>query len=110
MDLPPDRSPAALPVACRLNPGDGAERMRRWKALARAGHAALLRDGHRLTVTYLAAPGVTDELEALAAAERRCCGFVTWTVSCEPGRAVLAVAADPDRPADIDAVAPLFAG
>lgn len=109
MNVAPDRSPAALPVACTLSAGDGAERMRRWEALARAGHATLERDGHRLTVAYRAAPGVGDELEALAAAERRCCAFVSWTVSHEPDRLVLTVAADPARPAEIDAVTPLFA-
>lgn len=98
-----------LPISCTLGPNDGAERRRRWEALAEAGAASTHRSGHRLEVRYRAEPGVRDELEALAAAERDCCSFVTWDVSHERDEAVLHVRADPERPADLNAIAILFA-
>jgi hypothetical protein len=51
---------------------------------------------------------VQGELEALAAAERRCCSFVTWAVSKEDDLVVLNVVAAPERPDDIAAIAALF--
>ncbi|HZN88070.1 MAG TPA: hypothetical protein VFB44_03775 [Thermoleophilaceae bacterium] len=98
-----------LPISCTLGPSDGAERRRRWEALADAGAASARRSGHRLEVRYRAEPGVRDELEALAAAERDCCSFVTWDVSRDRDEAVLHVRADPGSPSDLDAIAILFA-
>ncbi len=65
--------------ACTLGPDDWPARMRRWEALARKGRPIARRSGHRLEVRYQPEPGVRDALEALAAAERKCCAFVAWT-------------------------------
>ena len=95
-----------LPVACTLGPDDGSARLRRWQALAEKGGPSARRSGHRLEVSYQAEPGVRDELEALAAAERECCSFVAWEVSQDGDLPVLRVTADPSDP---DAVAPIAA-
>lgn len=53
-------------------------------------------------------PGLGEELQALAAAERQCCSFAQWNVTHEEDYVVLHVAADPGRPDDIAAIAALF--
>jgi hypothetical protein len=97
-----------LRPACTLGLQEGAERMRRWRALSELGHPSARRSGHRLEVRYQLAPGVGDELEALAAAERQCCSSVGWDVRREEGQPVLYVTADPARPADVAPIAALF--
>ena len=49
------------------------------------------------------------ELELLAAAERECCSFLSWTVTRVGTESLLTVAADPRRPEDVASVAALFA-
>jgi hypothetical protein len=100
--------PVGLPVSCVLSAGDGAQRMQRWEALSVEGRPSARRCGHQLVVAYRAEPGVRDELEALAAAERECCSFVAWDVSQEADRVVLRVAADPGSPDDVAGIAALF--
>jgi hypothetical protein len=108
----PVREPAGveaeLPIACTLGPEDGAARAERWRALAEKGRPSARRIGHRLEVRYELAPGVHDELEALAAAERRCCSFVAWDVGRDGPHAVLRVTAPPDTPDDVASIAALF--
>jgi hypothetical protein len=98
-----------LPIACTLAPGDGAERMRRWQALAERARPIAHLSGHLLEVRYPPGPDVDSELRELAAAERECCSFVTWTVSREQDHVLLRVAADPERPDDVVGIASLFA-
>jgi hypothetical protein len=82
--------------------------MRRWQALAERGRASARRSGPRLEVRYQPEPGVREELEALVAAERQCCGFVAWEVSEDGGDPVLQVTAAPTAPEDLAPVAALF--
>jgi hypothetical protein len=96
-----------LPVACALGPNDGAARMARWERLAQRAAPSAQRLGRELEVSYAAASGVREELEALAAAEAECCAFVTWTVAQDGERVVLRVTADPQRPDDVAPIAAL---
>ncbi len=82
--------------------------MRRWEALARKGRPIARRSGHRLEVRYQPEPGVRDALEALAAAERKCCAFVAWDVRQDGQHPVLHVTADPSAPDDVAPIAALF--
>ena len=97
-----------LSIACTLSAGDGAARMRRWSALSSLGRPAVRRAGHVLEVGYALDAAGLAELDALAAAERECCAFVSWTVTRDGERTVLRVAAEPERPDDIDAIVALF--
>jgi hypothetical protein len=99
---------AQLPVACTLGPDDGAARMQRWKALSARGRLGARRSGHLLEVLYQPTPGLREELQALAAAERQCCSFAEWEVTDEDDHVVLHIRADPGRPADITMLAALF--
>lgn len=49
------------------------------------------------------------ELEALVAAERECCAFVTWSVGRADPDSILEVTAAASRPEDLDGIAQLFA-
>ena len=80
---------AELPLACTLGPDDGAMRIDRWQALADTATPSARRVGHQLEVRYQPGPGVREELEALAAAEAKCCSFVTWAVTQEGVHPVL---------------------
>lgn len=103
-----DRTSTPLPVACTLGAQDGSARMRRWKALADRVRPEALLSGHVLEVRYRSAPGVREELEALVAAERECCGFLAWEVAEEGDDPVLRVTADPARPDDLAPIAALY--
>ena len=108
MDTHGNAAGAKLPVACTLGPDDGRARMRRWQALAKKGRPSARRSDHRLEVRYQPEPGVRDELDALAAAERQCCAFVAWDVSQDGHYPVLYVTADPSAPDDVAPIAALF--
>jgi hypothetical protein len=82
--------------------------MHRWEALSARGHVSARRRGHLLEVRYEPVPGLREELQALAAAERACCSFADWQVTQAEDHVVLHVAADPGRPDDIAAIAALF--
>lgn len=97
-----------LPVACNLGPDDGPARLRRWQQLADTANPIALRDGPNLEVRYEPAPGVQEELEALAAAEAECCSFVSWSVTQDGAAPVLLVAADPDTSDAVTPIAALF--
>jgi hypothetical protein len=97
-------APAELPLACTLGPDDAAARSRRWQLLAETSPPRAQLSGHRLEVRWRLRAGVKDELEALAAAERRCCSFVSWSVSPDGADMVLYVTADKNRPGDVAAV------
>jgi hypothetical protein len=66
------------------------------------------RRGHVLEVRYQPKLGIREELEALAAAERECCSFVSWAVSQDQDHVVLHVTADPSAPDDVAPIAMLF--
>ncbi len=108
MDARGNAAHAELALACTLGPDDGAARARRWQELAKKGRPSARRSGHRLEVRFQPEPGVREELEALAAAERQCCAFVAWDVSQEGHHAVLHVTADPSAPDDVAPIAALF--
>jgi len=97
-----------LPPACTLGPDDGPARMRRWRRLAEQAQPTVQRTGHDLEVRFPPAPGVREELESLAAAERQCCSFVSWTVTQDAGRPVLHVTAPVESPDDVEPIAALF--
>jgi hypothetical protein len=61
--------PGQLPIACTLDRNDGAERMRRWRALVDDGNPIAARDGRILEVRFQLGAGVLGELASLAAAE-----------------------------------------
>lgn len=97
-----------LPVACTLGPDDGAARIQRWEALSTKGRLSARRTGPLLEVRYTSEPGLQEELQKLAVAERQCCSFAEWNVTQEEDHVVLQIRTDPARPDDIAVFAALF--
>jgi hypothetical protein len=97
-----------LPLACTLGADDGAARLRRWQALAEQSAPRARREGNRLEVRWRVDADGAGELEALVAAERECCAFVTWSVSRQDPDSILEVTAAAGRPEDLDGIAQLF--
>jgi hypothetical protein len=77
-------------IACSLSDDERGTRRERWQRLD-VVERVLTDDGLRLV--FRREPGVEAELEALAAAERECCAFATWSVSAGEGDVVLEVGA-----------------
>jgi hypothetical protein len=101
------REPEPAPVACSLGQSDLAERAGRWSELAARALAQVSQTERGLRLAFGAAPGVADELHALAAAERECCAFATWSVRAADGELVLEVSGD--SPEAVTAVQGMFA-
>ena len=83
--------------------------MRRWQALAGKAPPRPRRTDNRLDVRWALDPDGAIELDLLAAAERECCAFLSWTVTRAGADSVLTVTADPSRPDDVGPIAALFA-
>jgi hypothetical protein len=69
----------ALPVACCLSASELAEREREIRALFEDSLRDASREPNRLDLRF--ADGSSRRIEALAEAERRCCAFLTFTVT-----------------------------
>jgi len=80
-----------LPIACTLDASDGAHRLARWRALSARDAPRVAREADALLVAYPAGRGVREELEVLAAAERRCCSFAQWEVEQDGDRVILRI-------------------
>jgi len=108
----PDRSRGVpqveLPVACTLDVSDGVARMRRWQALAEKAPPRARRTDNRLDVRWHLDEDGAIELDLLAAAERECCSFLSWTVTRAGADSILTVTADLSRPDDMATIAALF--
>ena len=79
------------PLACSLTAAELPQRLRQMAAL---GHDALLdhhTDGTHATLRFAASAGIRERVEAIAAAESRCCAFLTLRVADEPGAVVLTI-------------------
>jgi len=70
-----------LPVACSLDAAAVGAREEEIRGLFAAALQGWKRDGDRLTLRFGAGAG--DRVDALAAAERECCGFLE--ISVRPG-------------------------
>jgi hypothetical protein len=92
--MPPAKSAPAL--ACSLSAAEGAERAARWRALLDThllGRTTTTR-GQRLA--FPSDPAVAVELDALVAAERDCCPFLTLTVERVDDALILDLSGPPD--------------
>jgi hypothetical protein len=95
-----------LPVACTLGAGDLASRVARWRAVAARAAGERSTTEHGIRLSFATAPGVAAELHELAALERDCCAFATWTVHEDTDRILIDVSGD--TPEAATAVQTLF--
>ena len=95
------------PVACSLGQADLAGRTDRWRTLAGRALARVSPTPRGLLLVFGAGPGVTDELGALAALERDCCAFATWSLRADGGEITLEISGDGDEA--VSAIRSMFA-
>jgi shikimate kinase len=68
-----------IPIACNLERAEFGERMKEWRALIAS--ALIEKRETEVGIRLIFGAEAEVELERLAAAERECCEFATWTVT-----------------------------
>ena len=84
-----------LPIACSLSPTELPARL---SEIGDLGGTALLSsrtDGARAELRFARRPGVRERVDAIVAAESRCCGFLAMSVGDERDAIVLTIEAPP---------------
>lgn len=71
----------SAPIACTLDGPDRAARGRDWKALRERARLGEHRTEKMLTTIWRRDEGVQAEVERLVAAERECCGFLSFELT-----------------------------
>jgi hypothetical protein len=99
-------APQAPAVACSLSQADLTRRAARWRELAERALEQVSATSLGQRLTFRAGQGVADELEELAALERGCCAFATWSVDRAGGQLILDISAT--GPEGAEAVHALF--
>jgi hypothetical protein len=95
------------PAACSLGQSGLAQRTERWQALYARALSQKSATQRGLRLVFDARPGVADELEALAALERECCAFATWSVRAGDTELTLEISGDSEEA--VAAVQSMFA-
>jgi hypothetical protein len=99
--------PQSQVPACSLSQADLAGRAARWRDLAEVALVRVSRTSLGQRLVFRAGQGVADELEELAALERGCCSFATWSVDSAGDQLILDITAG--GPGGAEAVHALFA-
>jgi hypothetical protein len=83
-----------LPIACTLERAEMPQRAAEIRALGRDGLVAVERGKRSVTLRFRPDPAVRERLEAIVAAESRCCAFLDFGLAAEAeGGSVLTIAA-----------------
>jgi hypothetical protein len=85
--------PAELPIACSLNATELPVRMAEMADLGRAALLDAQLDGAHAQLRFAAGAEVRERVDAVVAAERRCCAFLEMRVRDDPGAVVLSITA-----------------
>jgi hypothetical protein len=88
-------------IACTLAHADQINRSDRWRKLTDAASGRVVETRTGLRLSFRSSPSAERELAELAALERECCAFATWTVREAGQELVLDVEADGDAVAAI---------
>jgi hypothetical protein len=88
--------PEELPIACSLTAAELPVRLAHIEALGREALLTAHVSGTRAELRFIASPEVRERVERFAAAERRCCPFLSLVVADGDGAVVLTVDAPPD--------------
>ena len=97
------------PIACTL---DASERPQRERDIRRLGREALLavdRDARSATLRFRPQPGIRERVEAIAAAEGTCCGFLDFEVASAREAITLTIAAPEGGEPMMNELASMFA-
>lgn len=98
------------PIACSLSAGDLQERLNEIAAVGADGLIAHGAEGKRHLLRFRASEQLRQRLEAIVAAEARCCSFLDLSLEERGDELVLAVGAPGEGQQVADALAAAFAG
>ena len=99
-----------IPIACALSADEMPARLREIAALGRTALVAVERDGPTAVLRFAHGDGVARRLDAIAAAESRCCAFLAFERTDDGDGHVLRIAAPPDGAFMVDALVAAFQG
>lgn len=91
-------------VACSLAPGDLAPRRERWLRLSEQALLEQTPTPAGMRLRFRSVDGAEHELRELAALERDCCSFATWSVTSDGADLILDVTADGEGVAAVRAL------
>jgi hypothetical protein len=97
------------PIACTLGAAELPRRAAEIQALGLDGLLALERGDRQAVLRFRRDPGIRDRIDALVAAESRCCAFLGFDVAEERRATVLTITAPPGGEAVLSGLADLFA-
>jgi hypothetical protein len=97
------------PIACTLDAVERPQRAADIRRLGEDGLQSVKRGDGRAILRFRREPGIRERVDALVAAESRCCAFLDFVVADEPESTVLTVTAPPGGEAVVDWLADQFA-
>jgi hypothetical protein len=100
----------SLPIACTLDPAQMPQRGDEIRALGRDGLEAVERGELSVTLHFRRDPSIRARVEAIVAAESRCCAFLDFTVTEAEDATVLTIAAPEGAQPALHDLADLFSG
>jgi hypothetical protein len=98
------------PIACTLAPRDMPGRLREIAALGRDALVAVERAGPTATLRFAGGADVARRLDAIVAAESRCCAFLVFDRTGDDGGEVLRIAAPAEGAVVLDGLVAAFGG
>jgi hypothetical protein len=98
------------PIACSLGENDLRGRLEEIAAVGAASLIARGSDGDRRLLRFRSAAETRRRLEAIVAAEAKCCPFLDLSLEERGGELILSLSAPPDGRQAADALAAAFAG
>ena len=100
--------PEELPLACSLSAADRRGRLAEIAALGAANLRAAATAGNRAELRFC--PEAREPLEALIAAEARCCPFLAFELEQRPDEVRLTIEAPPDGEPVLEELVEAFRG
>ncbi len=85
--------PEEMPIACTLSAAELSTRVGEMSALGREALLDARSDEGSARLAFADAAGVRERMDAIVAAESRCCAFLSMSVGREPGAVVLTIEA-----------------
>jgi hypothetical protein len=101
---------STTPIACTLGPAEMPGRLREIAALGREALAAVERAGPTATLRFAGGDDVARRLDAIVAAESRCCAFLAFDRTGDGGGQVLRIAAPAEGAFMLDELVAAFGG
>jgi hypothetical protein len=97
-----------LPIACTLEPAEMPQRGAEIRALGRDGLEAAERGEGSVTLRFRPDPSIRERVEAIVAAESKCCAFLGFSLTEAEQATVLTITAPEGAEAALHDLAGLF--